>query len=315
MTVPPRVTVLMTVYNGASFIRESVSSILAQSYSDFELVVVDDASTDGSGELVAALSDSRIRLVSNDHNIGLTKSLNRGLSISSGVFVARQDADDISHADRLVLQVAYLDANPATSVVGSWYRKIGSAGELLGERKLPAEPAELAWAMLFYCPLLHSAVMFRRADVAAVSGYDASFTYAEDYDLWSRLSRHCRLANLPRVLVDYRQSPSTMTSTIGPSSDAVLRIACRNIEALGVRSPNPDEHRAMGRVITGDCAQLSPNETSRAVEIIRTLLDRFVASGRFNVEETAGLRERVKRMLDDCSRPSWLERVRGVVRS
>ena len=305
----------MAVHNGAPFVRESVASILAQSYSDFEMVIVDDASTDGSGEIIEALDDPRIRLVRNDRNIGLTRSLNRGLAASSGLLVARQDADDVSHGDRLALQVAYLDAHSETAVVGSWYRKVSATGEVLGERELPTEPVHVSWATLFYCPLVHSAAMFRRADAIAVAGYDERFVYAQDYDLWSRLGRRRQLANLPHKLVDYRQGANTMTATIGASSDEVLRIACRNIEELGIPSPTADEHAAMGRVISGSCRSLSPNEVRRAVEIIRMLLDRFVASGRFASTETASLRERVERIVGDCSRPAWLERVRDAMRS
>jgi glycosyltransferase involved in cell wall biosynthesis len=305
----------MAVHNGAPFVQESVASILAQSYSDFELVVVDDASTDGSGEIIDALNDPRTRILRNDHQLGLTRSLNRGLSGSSGLLVARQDADDVSHRDRLTLQVEYLDSHPETGVVGAWYRKIGATGELLGERELPTTPVQLAWAMLFYCPLVHSAAVFRRADVAAVSGYDERFTYAQDYDLWSRLGRRLSLANLPRTLVDYRQGPSTMTARIGASSDEVLRIAGRNIQELGGQFPTAEEHRLMGRVSVGDCSSLAPNEIRQSVQAVSSLLDRFVASGRFGAEETAELRAHVERTMDDCSRPSWLKRVRSAVRS
>jgi hypothetical protein len=315
MTARPAVTVLMAVHNAAPFIHDSVASILAQSCPDFELVIVDDASTDESVAIIEAFGDLRTKIVRNDRNLGLTRSLNRGLAASSAPLVARQDADDVSHRDRLALQVAYLEANVDTAVVGSWYRKIGGAGEVLGERELPAEPVELAWATLFYCPLVHSAAMFRRADVADASGYDERYEYAQDYDLWSRLSRRHRLANLPRVLVDYRQSPGTMTATKGASSDEVLRIACRNIEELGVPSPTTDEHRVLGRVVVGDCDSLSPNERQYGLDTIRRLLDRFAASGRFTTAETAGLRAGVERIMGDCDRPSWLERARRVVRS
>jgi hypothetical protein len=312
MTMPP-VTVLMAVHNGAPYIEQSIASILTQSYADFELVVVVDASTDGSDQIIAAFGDPRIRIVRNDRNSGLTRSLNRRVAVSSGAFVARQDADDVSRNDRLALQVAYLDENPEAAVVGSWYRKIGTTGEVLGERELPTEPVQLAWAILFYCPLVHSAAMFRRADVSAASGYDERFQYAQDYDLWSRLSRHRRLGNLPRVLVDYRQGPTTMTATLGARSDEVLRIACRNIEELGVPTPTGEEHRAIGRVVVGDCGSLSPNERTHAVHTVRVLLDRFIRSDRFGSAETARLRADVERIVDDCARPSWFERARTAI--
>jgi glycosyltransferase involved in cell wall biosynthesis len=305
----------MAVHNAAPFIHESVSSILAQSYSNFELLVVDDGCTDESVAIIEAFADPRIRVVHNDRNLGLTRSLNRGLAESPAPLVARQDADDVCHRDRLALQVAYLQANPEIAVVGSWYRKIGATGDVLGERELPTEPVQLAWAMLFYCPLVHSAAMFRRADVAAVAGYDERFEYAQDYDLWSRLSRHRRLANLPQALVDYRQGSGTMTATVGASSDEVLRIASRNIEELGVPLPTAAEHRVLGRIVVGDCVTLSPNERQYGVDTLRALLDRFDASARFGSAETARLRADVERIVADCTRPSFLERARRAIRS
>ena len=128
----PRVTVLMTVYNGAAYVRSAVDSVLAQTYADFELLVIDDASTDGSGDVVRAVGDARIRVVPNAANLGLTTSLNTGLALARGELVARHDADDLSRPERLATQVALLDTRPEVSLVGSWYQKIDPAGESLG---------------------------------------------------------------------------------------------------------------------------------------------------------------------------------------
>src|SRR5690606_37374672 len=128
----PRVTVLLAVHNGERYIQEAIDSILAQTFGDFELLIVNDGSTDATRDLVLSYSDDRIRLVDNDHNIGLPKSLNRGLRLAKGRYIARLDADDISEPDRLAAQVSFLQANPDVAMVGSWYRKIDGEGNTLG---------------------------------------------------------------------------------------------------------------------------------------------------------------------------------------
>jgi hypothetical protein len=289
-----RVTVLMTVYNGAAYVRAAVASLLEQTYADFELLVVDDASTDGSGDIVAAMADPRIRLVRNNVNLGLTRSLNRGLEIARGELIARQDADDLSAPDRLTKQVEFLDAHPDVALVGSWYRKMDAAGASLGDRHLPEDHALLRWALLFYCPFVHSAIVFRRHIVVGEhSGYDERFLYGEDYDLWSRVARCHRVANIPAVLVAYRQGPATMTSTLGVRSDEVLRIACRNIANLGAPPPTALEHHALGGLVAADESRVTPDEVLPALTQLLGILERFCDSPWLTVDEAHRVRAAV----------------------
>ncbi len=290
----PRVTVLMPAYNAARYVRAAVASILAQTYADFELLVLDDGSTDGSGDIVDEVADRRIRLVRNEANLGLTRSLNRGLGLARGELIARQDADDLSAPDRLTKQVEFLDAHPDVALVGSWYRKMDAAGALLGARHLPEDHALLRWALLFYCPFVHSAVVFRRHVVVDErSAYDERFVYAQDYDLWSRLARRHRVANIPAVLVDYRQGPATMTATLGVRSDEVLRIACRNITDLGAPSPTAAEHHALGGLVTADAARVSPDELLPRLQQLLRLLERFCDSPWLTMDDARRVRDAV----------------------
>lgn len=295
MTQSPRVTVVMAVHNGAASVRSAVESVLAQTYADFELLVVDDASTDGSGDIVRAIGDPRVRVVANSTNLGLTKSLNEGLALARGELVARHDADDLSHPERLAKQVAFLAEHPDVTLVGSWYRKVDANGETLGTRTLPADHARLCWALLFYCPFVHSAVVFRRAPVIELGGYDARFVYAQDYDLWSRTARHGRLANVAETLVDYRQGPATMTSTVGAGSDEVLTVAGRNIADVGAVVPTAEAHRAMGAVVTADASRVGPNDVRPTIDRVLEVLDRFCASTRLTTDEMSVVREDVTR--------------------
>ena len=279
MSATPRVTVLMTVFNGERHLREAVDSVLRQTFGDFELVIVDDGSTDGTAALLAAISDPRVRVTHNDENLGLTPSLNRGLGLARGELIARHDADDVSEPERIARQIAFLDAHPDVALVGAWYRKIDDASASLGERTLPVDHDRIRWALHFYCPIVHSAAVFRTSVVRELGGYDEAFVYAQDYDLWSRLATTRRVANVGEPLVRYRVGATTLTATIGDQSGEVLRIAARNMTALGIATPSPAVHAAMGALVRGDASALTSADFSVALDGVLLVLDRLRASG------------------------------------
>ena len=206
----PAVTVLMSVHNGLPFLAEAVSSVLAQTFKNFEFLILDDASTDGTADYLRTFSDPRVRVITLRENIGLTAALNRGLRESRGELIARQDADDLSHPRRLELQFGFLKANPACAVVGSQARLVDARGRTLGKKNFPLGYRGICFAHLFDNALAHSAVMFRRS---TVDGYDETFTASQDYELWSRLSERHALANLPQRLVTLRVLDTSITST------------------------------------------------------------------------------------------------------
>jgi len=214
MSATPRVTVLMPVYNAERYLRPAIDSILAQTFGDFEFLIVNDGSSDGSWEIMASYADPRIKLVGNPHNMGLAKTLNRGLRLAAGDLIARQDADDVSCPDRLRRQVEFLDGHPETALVGSQARIINDDGRPNGLRfDRCCEYKSIRWDLMFDNSFTHTSVMFRREIVAGeLGGYDESFSYCQDYDLWSRIaSRHC-VMNLPSTLVDYRMHPFSRMS-------------------------------------------------------------------------------------------------------
>jgi Glycosyl transferase family 2 len=274
----PRVTVLMTVFNGERHLREAIDSVLGQSFGDFELLVVDDGSTDGTAGVLGAITDPRVRITRNATNIGLTRSLNSGLALARGMLIARHDADDVSEPDRLARQVAFLDANPDVALVGAAYRKIDERGAVLGDRMLPVDYDRIRWVLHFYCPFVHSAVVFRAAVVRAMGDYDDAFVYAQDYDLWSRLAVAHRVANLPDSLVRYRMGTTTLTATIGDQSGEVVHIAARNIESLGLPVPSAATLSAMSALIRGDASALMPTDFVTTLDGVLAVLDRLCAS-------------------------------------
>ncbi|HEX5387012.1 MAG TPA: glycosyltransferase [Gemmatimonadales bacterium] len=286
MSTTPAVTVLMAVHNGARDLRAAIESILAQTFADFEFLIVDDGSDDGSREIVASYPDPRIRRIDNERNLGLSASLNRGLAAAAGELVARQDADDISEPSRLATQVRFLMQHPDTAVVGSWYTKIDADGVELGRRELPADPVAIRWAMLFHCPLVHSAVTFRRGLLARTTGfYDESFAYAQDYELWSRVARRLPMANVPAYLLRLRVSPWSMTATYGERTLEGPRVSLANIGALRGSGQGPSAGYAgrlavmqallLGGALPDDASEGGGAGLADAIREILTLHDDF----------------------------------------
>ena len=206
MTTAPRVTVLMAVHNGGAFIDAAVRSILQQRFGDFEFLIIDDGSTDDTVDRIGAFKDPRIRLAHRDVNVGLTRSLNEGLRLARGELIARQDADDVSNAERLALQVDFLNREPHAVALGAQARMIDGEGRPVRTAAWPKSTTDRAirWQLIFDSPFIHSSVMFRRAAVDALGGYDESFPTSQDFELWSRLARAGEMHNLPETLLDFR---------------------------------------------------------------------------------------------------------------
>lgn len=229
----PKVTVLMSVYNGERYLREAIESILAQTFDDFELLIVNDGSTDSTREIILSYEDPRIRLVDNECNLGLTRSLNKGWELAQGEFIARQDADDISEPERLTKQVTFLDTNPDVALVGTWHREIDAQGNLLGEWELPCTWTQIRWSLLFFTPFVHSSVMLRKSLILKEIGwYNEALSYSQDYELWLRVARHMPVASLDRRLVRTRINPRSMTATYGEKTLEGFRIRSANVAHL-----------------------------------------------------------------------------------
>jgi len=235
----PRVSVLMSVYNCAPYLQQSIDSILAQSFGDFEFIIIDDGSNDGSSELIeaAASRDERIRAFSNPGNLALSRSLNRGLALARGRYIARHDADDVSAPDRLAQQVALLEADASLSLIGSAYWLIDSDGVLLGMEQPPQEDVLIRWRMLFHSALAHPTVMFR-SDLFACNHlrYDENLRYAQDYELWSRATEYGHVANCAAPLLYYRvYDEARRTEMHREQQQIATGIAKKNLARLGLQ--------------------------------------------------------------------------------
>ena len=209
----PAVTVLMTVYNGLPYLHAAIESILDQTFKEFEFLIVNDCSTDESRQVILSYQDPRIRLMDNPENLNQTLSLNRGLSETRTEFVARMDADDVSHPQRLERQMQYLARHPDVVAVGTHLRFINAQGEVTGKFEFPEDDLPLRWMQLFDCPVSCGAVMFRRSVIwDKFGGFDPSIRYAQDWELWSRVLPEHLLANIPEKLVDVRQHRGASSS-------------------------------------------------------------------------------------------------------
>jgi glycosyltransferase involved in cell wall biosynthesis len=198
----PSVSVVTRVYNAEAHLREAIDCVLAQSYGDFELLVIDDGSTDASPEILRSYADPRLRVV-RQCNGGKNAAAIRGLSEARGKYVAILDADDRSAPERLALQVAFLERHPDIVMAGSAIAIIDERGRRIATRRYPEGDGELRKAAPIYNPFAHSSIMFRREAALSAGGYSANLIL-EDFDLNMRLMQCGRVANLPQILSDYR---------------------------------------------------------------------------------------------------------------
>jgi glycosyltransferase involved in cell wall biosynthesis len=198
----PKVSILLPVYNAEEFIRDSVDSLIGQTFADFELLILEDKSTDGTLNILESYSDPRIRLIRNDHNKKLIANLNQGIELAKGEYIARMDADDIAHPERLSEQVGFLDQHTDVIVLGSNVRVFGNKEEIT---KLKLSDAEIKLECFFVNPFYHPSVMIR-ASVIKDYGltYSSDYIHIEDYFLWTQCAQFGAFANIERPLLQYR---------------------------------------------------------------------------------------------------------------
>lgn len=200
----------MSVHSGERWLREALDSVLAQTLGDFELLVIDDGSTDGTAAILAGYRDARLAVI-RQPQAGLTVSLNRGIRRTQAPLLARLDADDVALPGRFTRQVAFLDAHPDVGLLGTGCHDVDPGGRALRTYRPPEGDSEIRRALIRRNPFVHSSVMLRRDALERAGFYDETLPVAQDYDLWVRLSRVTRLANLPEPLVLRRLTPGMVS--------------------------------------------------------------------------------------------------------
>ena len=212
----PKISVLMPAYNAEKFIAEAIESILAQTFIDFEFIIINDGSEDRTAEIVRAYKDPRIAFIDHAKNQGLVAVLNQGLDMARGEYVARMDADDIAYPERFAKQVEFMDANPHVGLVSSNARIFGDRYGALGDKRNkllsnPEFPGVLDWFR--GCRVIHPSVMLRKKVFEKYNlRYDPDYVACEDYELWSRAARYMKIANIQEVLLNYRLHDSSITT-------------------------------------------------------------------------------------------------------
>jgi GT2 family glycosyltransferase len=271
----PLVSVVLAAHDATAYLESAVGSILRQTVSDLELVVIDDGSSDGTAELLAAIDDRRLVVLQNEERLGLARSLNRGIEHARAAYVARLDADDVALPRRLERQLEWMRSAGRLGVVGSGVVEIAADGNPAAVHVMPTTDAEVRWHLLFSSPFFHPSVLLDRALLQSAGlRYDPLFEESEDYDLWARLLEHAEGANVPEALVCYRVHSGQATKRRRDLQRSFQRrVALREIARVAPELADGEAELAW-TLGSGEPLE-EPNELSRAADAYRTLLERF----------------------------------------
>ena len=268
MKPKPDVSVVLSVRNGGADLPKAIESILAQTLTNFELITINNGSTDGTRFYLDSISDPRVR-VFHQVDVGLAAALNRGISLARGRYIARQDHDDLADPSRLAKQVEFLNTHPDYALVGTW-AEIWVGDKPSGRfHDHPAEDAELRFALLFNNYFVHSSVMMRKTALDEVGVYatDRTRQPPEDYELWSRIARRFRVANLPERLTVYREVSTSMSREgADPFKERLISISAENLAAVSVGTPRPQNvHRDIASLVHGAPEKMSQDADIEAM--------------------------------------------------
>ena len=245
---PVTVSVIMPVNNAENWIRNSIESVLNQTFRDFEFIIINDCSNDGSREIIGGYNDSRIRFINNESNLGVARTLNKAISLARGHYFVRMDADDICNKHRLDKQVAVMNNRPDIDVCGSWVWRLSEGKKFL--LRYPVSPEGVESFLLFGNPLAHPSVIMRRKGLEDNRLlYDPECSAAQDFELWSRCFKVCSLDNIPEPLLQWRVNPGGVTcSRFSQSNEVSLTILTQMLRRLGI-TPTQEQllfHRDVG---------------------------------------------------------------------
>lgn len=273
-----KISVVMPVYNGEAYLREAIDSILEQSFRDFEFIIINDCSNDGTEDIVLSYNDERIVYIRNEENLGVARSLNRGLDIARGDYVARLDADDLAFPERLALQSAYLDSHPEVDVLGTASRSFDDTGTLFYGYPT-VDPEVLKIDFLFSCGICHPTVMLRKSVLVEKQlRYDHTFNKIEDYELWCRmLDQDCGITNISDVLLHHRLHAGQVTNVY--SADMLQKLDMlhrRQLTHMGIE-PTQAEAESFLQFCLGSRGIKSVDYAA-----LNSLLEKILASGYYD---------------------------------
>jgi len=274
------ISVVMSAYNSEKYIKEAIESILNQTFTDFEFIIINDASTDSTESIIKSFDNPMIKLIKNEKNLGLTKSLNIGLDLAKGKYIARMDADDISIPERFQKQFDLMEKNPDIDICGTWYEFIG---EKSGVVRYPELDDEIKSNLMFHDCICHPSVFIRKESLDKHElKYNEEFKYAQDYELWCRVRKTLKFANIPCVLLKYRivntDKDSDKLREQSGLTDVVLK---KNLDDSGV-SLNDKEKELFCLYIARESKVGDSSEILETLEVVKKLHEFFKEAPFFN---------------------------------
>lgn len=275
----PKVSVILPVYNAQTYLRESIDSILGQSFADFELIIINDGSTDSSLEIISSYKDPRIVLM-NQANAGLPITLNRAIRVAKGQYLARQDADDISLPNRLADQVTFLDSHPQCALLGSWADII--VENSLTDRGLrhPHLNGDIQVKLLFFNCFVHSSVMIRKSALEKSGLYpeEPEKFPPEDYDLWLRIAKQFEVANIPHALLKYRELPNSISrSKLQIMQDRAELMSFHAIKEILEPSFIDKDIKTLIKAMTNQVVALESDKRTKHEEMLKLIRNNKIA--------------------------------------
>lgn len=231
---PIVVSVVLPVFNGAKYVLGSINSILNQTFQKFELIIVNDGSTDETANVLKNIHDLRIKVITFKKKRGIAYAINAGVSRANGMYIARMDSDDLSISTRLEEQVSFLKTHPNVALVGTWSKLINSEGKKVGEKRFPIEDREIRSIIIRFNPFIHPSIMVRKRVILEVGRYSQEYEGAEDYDMFLRICAKYRVANIPKLLIKFRlHSGSASFTELKRIEKQALRVRFHALKELG----------------------------------------------------------------------------------
>jgi glycosyltransferase involved in cell wall biosynthesis len=270
----PKISVIMPVYNNERYLQEAIDSILAQTFKDFEFIIISEHGTnDESLAIIKKNPDTRIRHIHNETRLGLAKSLDVGVKEARGIYVARMDADDTSTAERLDRQVHYMDSHPEIGVLGTWCEIVDAEGMKIDVFEPPVEHELIAWHMFFSNPIAHPSVMFRQDIYPKIGGYNPLASDSEDYQMWFRAISKTRLSNLPEKLMLLRKHNQNISFQVVyiPTQN---QITIKQQAASHLLKMDVPQNKII--ILSESKAAITHGEAKDAINLLLNLCDRYV---------------------------------------
>lgn len=238
----PKISVIIPVFNAEKYLRYAIDSIICQSFTDWELIIINDGSTDLSEDIITSYADTRLQYYKNEQNIGLIATLNRGIDLCTGEYIARMDADDISEKDRFKIQVTFLEENKEYAMCGSYANIIDDSNGKTGKILNLHTNNYLQINLLFSVPFVHPSMLIR-SNVLQNNYFDSEYKHAEDYELWCRISNSYKIANIPHYLLSYRwHSTNVSVTNAKVQEDIKNKIIRRELHNIGLDPSEKELH-------------------------------------------------------------------------